>query len=164
MSREVGLFGDLSFVLETFLGTELSKLWLVLHAGKLDFTFSRNSVSRSLKHHIILCLFFRNMCVPENEKDSLKCTCTIYRDRFVSGLTYILALQFNGTDMWNYTVTPALVGKNLFTLSLAHLVPGFAILANFLFISPEQLLLVRGATCRGRLNAKSICFRNLILD
>ncbi|NXU35494.1 IL4RA protein, partial [Drymodes brunneopygia] len=52
-----------------------------------------------------------NMCLPENEKDSLRCTCTIYRDRFVSGLTYILALQFNGTDMWNYSVTPALVVK-----------------------------------------------------
>ncbi|XP_031981508.1 interleukin-4 receptor subunit alpha isoform X1 [Corvus moneduloides] len=52
-----------------------------------------------------------NMCVPENEKDSLRCTCTIYPDYFVSGLTYILALQFNGTDMWNYNVTPALVVK-----------------------------------------------------
>ncbi|NWR47021.1 IL4RA protein, partial [Regulus satrapa] len=53
-----------------------------------------------------------NICVPENEKDSLSwCTCTIYPDYFVSGLTYILALQFNGTDMWNYNVTPALVVK-----------------------------------------------------
>lgn len=74
-------------------------------------------MSHSLKHHINLCLFFRNMCVPETENDSLRCTCTIYPDYFVSGLTYILALQFNGTDMWNYSVTPALVGKNLFTLS-----------------------------------------------
>lgn len=52
-----------------------------------------------------------NICVPENEKDSLRCTCTIYPDYFVSGLTYILALQFNGTDTWNYNVTPALVVK-----------------------------------------------------
>ncbi|XP_005054670.1 PREDICTED: interleukin-4 receptor subunit alpha isoform X2 [Ficedula albicollis] len=52
-----------------------------------------------------------NMCVPENEKDSLRCTCTIYPDYFVSGLTYILALQFNGTDVWNFNVTPALVVK-----------------------------------------------------
>ncbi|NWT15059.1 IL4RA protein, partial [Vireo altiloquus] len=52
-----------------------------------------------------------NMCVPENEKDSLRCTCTIYENYFVSGLTYILALQFNGTDVWNYNVTPALVVK-----------------------------------------------------
>lgn len=121
-------------------------------------------MSHSLKHHINLCLFFRNMCVPENEKDSLRCTCTIYPDYFVSGLTFILTLQFNGTVMWNYSVTPALVGKNLFTLSLAHLAPGFAILANFSFASPEQFLLVRGAKCRDSLNAKSISFRNLILD
>ncbi|KAM4891945.1 LOW QUALITY PROTEIN: interleukin-4 receptor subunit alpha [Sylvia borin] len=52
-----------------------------------------------------------NMCVPENEKDSLRCTCTIYADYFVSGHTYILALQFNDTDMWNCSVTPALVVK-----------------------------------------------------
>lgn len=120
-------------------------------------------MSHSLKHPIILCLFFRNMCVPENEKDSLRCTCTIYPDYFVSGLTYILALQFNGTDMWNYNVTPALVGKNLFTLSLAHLVPGFAILANFSFMSPEQFLLFRGGKYHGSLNAKSICLSNLVL-
>ncbi|XP_039588294.1 interleukin-4 receptor subunit alpha isoform X1 [Passer montanus] len=50
-------------------------------------------------------------CVPENEKDSLRCTCTIYPEYFVLGLTYILALQFNGTDSWNYSVTPALVVK-----------------------------------------------------
>ncbi|XP_075292867.1 interleukin-4 receptor subunit alpha isoform X3 [Opisthocomus hoazin] len=52
-----------------------------------------------------------SVCVPENGKDSLKCTCTIYPDYFVLGLSYILALQFNGTDMWNYSVTPALVVK-----------------------------------------------------
>ncbi|OPJ87522.1 interleukin-4 receptor subunit alpha [Patagioenas fasciata monilis] len=52
-----------------------------------------------------------HVCIPENGKDDLKCTCTIYPDYFVSGLTYILALQFNGTDMWNYSVTPALVVK-----------------------------------------------------
>ncbi|NXP40568.1 IL4RA protein, partial [Leiothrix lutea] len=52
-----------------------------------------------------------SMSVPENEKDSLRCTCTIHQDYFVSGLTYILTLQFNGTVMWNYTVTPALVVK-----------------------------------------------------
>lgn len=121
-------------------------------------------MSHSLKHHINLCLFFRNVCVPANEKDSLRCTCTIKQDLFVSSLTYILALQFNGTVMWNYRVIPALVGKNLFTLSLAHLAPGFAIVAHFSFVSPEQFLLVRGAKCHDSLNAKSICFRNLILD
>ncbi|NXG80666.1 IL4RA protein, partial [Baryphthengus martii] len=51
-----------------------------------------------------------NVCVPENGKDSL-CTCTIRRDYFVSGLTYILSLRFNGTDMWNYSIKPALVVK-----------------------------------------------------
>ncbi|KAI6076650.1 Interleukin-4 receptor subunit alpha isoform X2 [Aix galericulata] len=53
----------------------------------------------------------QNVCVPENGKESFTCTCTIYPDYFVSGLTYVLALQFNGTDMWNYSVTPALVVK-----------------------------------------------------
>ncbi|XP_010011368.1 PREDICTED: interleukin-4 receptor subunit alpha, partial [Nestor notabilis] len=52
-----------------------------------------------------------SVCVPENGKDSLRCTCTICPDYFVSGLTYILALQYNGTDTWNYSVTPALVVK-----------------------------------------------------
>ncbi|NXK91928.1 IL4RA protein, partial [Formicarius rufipectus] len=52
-----------------------------------------------------------NVCVPENRKDSLMCICTIYQDYFVAGLTYVLALQFNGTHMWNYNVTPALVVK-----------------------------------------------------
>ncbi|NWV79570.1 IL4RA protein, partial [Dasyornis broadbenti] len=52
-----------------------------------------------------------NMCVPQNEKNSLRCTCTIYPNYFVSSLRYILALQFNGTDVWNYSVTPAFVVK-----------------------------------------------------
>ncbi|KFU93323.1 Interleukin-4 receptor subunit alpha, partial [Chaetura pelagica] len=52
-----------------------------------------------------------NVCVPENGKDSLRCTCTIHPNYFVSGLVYILALQFNGTDIWNYSVRPALVVK-----------------------------------------------------
>ncbi|KAM9557825.1 interleukin-4 receptor subunit alpha isoform 1-T1 [Guaruba guarouba] len=52
-----------------------------------------------------------SVCVPKNGKESLKCTCTICPDYFVSGLTYVLALQYNGTDMWNYSVTPALVVK-----------------------------------------------------
>ncbi|KFV20642.1 Interleukin-4 receptor subunit alpha, partial [Tauraco erythrolophus] len=63
-------------------------------------------------------LYYRNksflpnhVCVPENGKDSLRCTCTICPDYFVFGLTYVLALQFNGTDMWNYSVTPARVVK-----------------------------------------------------
>ncbi|NXK13793.1 IL4RA protein, partial [Herpetotheres cachinnans] len=51
------------------------------------------------------------VCVPVNGEDSLRCTCTICPDYFVSGLKYILTLQFNGTDMWNYSVTPALVVK-----------------------------------------------------
>ncbi|NXJ79574.1 IL4RA protein, partial [Trogon melanurus] len=68
------------------------------------------------KEFLLYCgnefLFLPNdVCVPENVKDGSRCTCTIYRDYFVSGLTYILALQFNGTDMWNYSVTPALVVK-----------------------------------------------------
>uniref|UniRef100_A0A8V5FJB1 Uncharacterized protein n=1 Tax=Melopsittacus undulatus TaxID=13146 RepID=A0A8V5FJB1_MELUD len=58
-----------------------------------------------------------SVCVPRNGKESLMCTCTICPDYFVSGLTYVLALQYNGTDTWNYSVTPALVGKKLFTLS-----------------------------------------------
>ncbi|XP_010717790.1 interleukin-4 receptor subunit alpha isoform X2 [Meleagris gallopavo] len=52
-----------------------------------------------------------NVCVPENGEESFMCTCTIYPDYFVSGLTYILALQFNGTNMWNSSVTPARVVK-----------------------------------------------------
>ncbi|XP_048817914.1 interleukin-4 receptor subunit alpha isoform X1 [Lagopus muta] len=52
-----------------------------------------------------------NVCVPENGEESFMCTCTIYPDYFVSGLTYILALQFNGTNMWNSSVTPAQVVK-----------------------------------------------------
>ncbi|KAM6351389.1 interleukin-4 receptor subunit alpha isoform 2-T3 [Alca torda] len=52
-----------------------------------------------------------HVCVPENGKDGLRCTCTIYPDYFVSALTYILTLQFNETDMWNTSVTPALVVK-----------------------------------------------------
>ncbi|CAM9526350.1 unnamed protein product [Bubo scandiacus] len=53
----------------------------------------------------------KNVCVPENGKDSLRCTCTICPDYFVSALTYILTLRFNGTDTWNYNVTPAAVVK-----------------------------------------------------
>ncbi|NXI55356.1 IL4RA protein, partial [Chloroceryle aenea] len=49
-------------------------------------------------------------CVPENGKDS-SCTCTIHRDCFVSGLIYILTLWFNGTEVWNGSVQPALVVK-----------------------------------------------------
>ncbi|PKU39615.1 interleukin-4 receptor subunit alpha [Limosa lapponica baueri] len=52
-----------------------------------------------------------HVCVPENGKDSLRCTCTIYPGYFVAALTYILTLQCNGTDMWNTSVTPALVVK-----------------------------------------------------
>ncbi|NXL84228.1 IL4RA protein, partial [Alectura lathami] len=53
----------------------------------------------------------QNVCVPKNGKESFTCTCTIYSDYFVAGLTYILAVQFNGTDMWNFNVTPAWVVK-----------------------------------------------------
>ncbi|KFP89165.1 Interleukin-4 receptor subunit alpha, partial [Acanthisitta chloris] len=52
-----------------------------------------------------------NVCVPENAKDDLRCTCTICADYFIASLTYLLVLQFNGTDTWNYSVTPALVVK-----------------------------------------------------
>ncbi|KAM6121932.1 LOW QUALITY PROTEIN: interleukin-4 receptor subunit alpha [Phoenicopterus ruber ruber] len=55
--------------------------------------------------------FQNHVCVPENGIDNLRCTCTICPDYFVSGLTYSLALQFNGTDMWNSSITPALVVK-----------------------------------------------------
>ncbi|XP_032303460.1 interleukin-4 receptor subunit alpha isoform X3 [Coturnix japonica] len=51
------------------------------------------------------------VCVPENGEERFMCTCTIYPDYFVSGLTYKLALQFNGTSMWNSSVTPAQVVK-----------------------------------------------------
>ncbi|XP_063200740.1 interleukin-4 receptor subunit alpha isoform X1 [Chroicocephalus ridibundus] len=51
------------------------------------------------------------VCVPENGKDRLRCTCTIYPDYFVTALTYILTLKFNETDTWNTSVTPALVVK-----------------------------------------------------
>uniref|UniRef100_A0A8B9ICK6 Interleukin-4 receptor alpha N-terminal domain-containing protein n=1 Tax=Anser brachyrhynchus TaxID=132585 RepID=A0A8B9ICK6_9AVES len=85
----------------------------------------------------------QNVCVPENGKESFTCTCTIYPDYFVSGLTYVLALQFNGTDMWNYSVTPALVGKTLFNLSPGHLVSGFAILADSSLMTPEWFFLIR---------------------
>lgn len=66
--------------------------------------------------------------------------------------------------MWNYSVTPALVGKKVFTLSPGHLVPGFAILANSSFMSLEQFFLVRGEKCHAGLNAKSVWLRNLILE
>ncbi|NXA38315.1 IL4RA protein, partial [Eudromia elegans] len=52
-----------------------------------------------------------NVCIPENGKESSTCTCTIYPAFFVLGLTYILTLQFNGTNTGNYSVTPALVVK-----------------------------------------------------
>ncbi|OXB81836.1 UNVERIFIED_CONTAM: hypothetical protein H355_015033 [Colinus virginianus] len=51
------------------------------------------------------------VCVPENREESFECACTIYPGYFVSGLTYILGLQFNGTSMWNSSVTPAQVVK-----------------------------------------------------
>lgn len=104
------------------------------------------------------------MCFPENGKESLRCSCTIHPDYFVSGLTYILALQFNGTDVWHYSVTPALVGKRLFTLSPGHLVPGFAILADASLLSLERFFLLRGEKCHAGLNAESIWLRNLILE
>ncbi|XP_010155625.1 PREDICTED: interleukin-4 receptor subunit alpha, partial [Eurypyga helias] len=52
-----------------------------------------------------------SVCVPESGKGSLTCTCTIRPKYFVSGLTYILTLRLNGTDVWNCSVTPALVVK-----------------------------------------------------
>ncbi|KAM6250020.1 interleukin-4 receptor subunit alpha [Porphyrio hochstetteri] len=51
------------------------------------------------------------VCFPENGKDGSKCTCTIHANYFVSGQTYVLSLQSNGTDIWNYSVTPALIVK-----------------------------------------------------
>ncbi|KFO81007.1 Interleukin-4 receptor subunit alpha, partial [Cuculus canorus] len=52
-----------------------------------------------------------DICIPENEEDGLRCACTIRPEFFASGLTYVLALQHNGTDTGNYSVTPALVVK-----------------------------------------------------
>ncbi|NXH21935.1 IL4RA protein, partial [Bucco capensis] len=49
-------------------------------------------------------------CVPENGEESL-CSCTVYSDYFRASLRYILALQLNGTDMWNGSVIPARVVK-----------------------------------------------------
>lgn len=121
----------------------LFQIWLALHIDKLDNTFWRTTVPHCINNHTIFCLFFRNVCVPENGKESFTCTCTIYPDYFVSGLTYVLALQFNGTDMWNYSVTPALVGKTLFILSPGYMVSGFAILANSSLMTPEWFFLIR---------------------
>jgi len=108
----------------------LYQIWLAPHTGKLDSTLPRSSLPCCVNTHQISCLFFRNVCVPENGEESSMCTCTIYPDYFVSGLTYILALQFNGTSMWNSSVTPAQVGKKLFILSPGCLVSGFAVLAT----------------------------------
>jgi len=66
--------------------------------------------------------------------------------------------------MWNYSVTPALVGKKLFSLSPRHLLPGFAILANSSFMTLQQFFLVKDEKCRAGLNAKFIWLRNLILE
>ncbi|XP_069726702.1 interleukin-4 receptor subunit alpha isoform X2 [Phaenicophaeus curvirostris] len=52
-----------------------------------------------------------DICIPENEEGGSRCSCTIHPEFFASGLTYVLALQHNGTDMWNYSITPALVVK-----------------------------------------------------
>ncbi|XP_009948767.1 PREDICTED: interleukin-4 receptor subunit alpha [Leptosomus discolor] len=71
------------------------------NCSKEFLLFYRKEFGFSLNH----------VCVPENGEDSLRCTCTIRQEYFVSGLTYILALQFNGTETWNYSVTPALVVK-----------------------------------------------------
>ncbi|KFQ18842.1 Interleukin-4 receptor subunit alpha, partial [Merops nubicus] len=70
------------------------------NCSKEFLLYYRNEIAFPLNH----------VCVPENGRDSL-CTCTIHQDYFVSALTYILALQFNGSDMWNYSVKPALVVK-----------------------------------------------------
>ncbi|NXC49679.1 IL4RA protein, partial [Penelope pileata] len=53
----------------------------------------------------------QNVCVPENGEESFTCTCTMYSNYFVAGFTYFLALQFNGTVVWNSSVIPALVVK-----------------------------------------------------
>ncbi|KAM9125721.1 interleukin-4 receptor subunit alpha isoform 1-T2 [Pangshura tecta] len=57
-----------------------------------------------------------NACIPENRKGSSmnsisNCICIILCEYFTTGLTYHLALQANGTVLWNGTVIPAHVVK-----------------------------------------------------
>uniref|UniRef100_A0A8C3KYC5 Interleukin-4 receptor subunit alpha n=1 Tax=Chrysolophus pictus TaxID=9089 RepID=A0A8C3KYC5_CHRPC len=70
-----------------------------------------NCSKEFLLYYVKECIPPRNVCVPENGEESFMCTCTIYPDYFVSSLTYNLSLQFNGTNMWNSSVTPAQVVK-----------------------------------------------------
>ncbi|XP_021266674.1 interleukin-4 receptor subunit alpha [Numida meleagris] len=70
-----------------------------------------NCSKEFLLYYEVELLALRNVCLPEDGKESFTCTCTIYSDYFVSGLNYILALQFNGTSVWNSTVRPAKVVK-----------------------------------------------------
>ncbi|NXN93312.1 IL4RA protein, partial [Rhinopomastus cyanomelas] len=74
----------------------------------------RTNCSREFLLHYQMDFLFQpsRVCVPENGKDRFRCTCTItYSHRVVSGLAYRLALQFNGTSVWNYSVIPVLVVK-----------------------------------------------------
>ncbi|XP_067390341.1 interleukin-4 receptor subunit alpha isoform X2 [Emydura macquarii macquarii] len=57
-----------------------------------------------------------NVCVPENGKDNSmtstsSCTCIILPNYFTAGVTYHLALQANGTLLWNDTVMLAQIVK-----------------------------------------------------
>ncbi|XP_043349638.1 interleukin-4 receptor subunit alpha isoform X2 [Dermochelys coriacea] len=57
-----------------------------------------------------------NTCIPENGKDSSmnsisNCICIILPGYFSIGLAYHLALQANGTVLWNGTVIPAHIVK-----------------------------------------------------
>ncbi|NWR76143.1 IL4RA protein, partial [Centropus unirufus] len=64
-----------------------------------------------LYYRIEFISMINDVCVPENNEDGLRCSCTIHPDFFTSGIIYLLTLQHNGTAMWNYNVTPALVVK-----------------------------------------------------
>ncbi|NWU94448.1 IL4RA protein, partial [Upupa epops] len=74
----------------------------------------QTNCSREFQLHYQMDFLFKpnQVCIPENGKDNLRCTCTIiYAHYLVSGLTYRLALQLNGTNIWNYSIIPALVVK-----------------------------------------------------
>ncbi|NXU55259.1 IL4RA protein, partial [Turnix velox] len=70
-----------------------------------------NCSNKFLLYYTNAMLPHPHVCIPENGKDNLSCTCTIYPDYFAYALTYNITLQFSGTEMWNTSVTPALVVK-----------------------------------------------------
>lgn len=76
-----------------------------------------------------MLIFFRsNVCVPENGKDNSmtstsSCTCIILPNYFTAGVTYHLALQANGTLLWNDTVMLAQIGEIQFVTDLSLIYP-----------------------------------------